>query len=401
MPRAIICTRELHQSGGPGLFVLGRSEESILSLLQEYAQNVQLIYLDPPFGTGDLFRMRIGGTLIQRPAYTDILSQDAYLHMMRNVLLGCHELLAPKGSIYLHVDYRMAAPLRMMMDELFGAGNFMNEIIWMYKSGGRSTTHFSRKHDTILFYRKSRDVYFNIEAVGLQRGPERRNHMKRTIDDKGRVCYSIRSGGRLYTYYEDSLIYPSDVWTDIEHLHQRDPERNGYATQKPEALLNRIMLASSRPGDLVADLFSGSGTTAAVASKTGRRFLACDSSPFALYALRSRQCTLHNALNLFHSPQPLELRFPATKPDAKLCATARLSGETYLCDVQSYTAGDGINMLAYCALGTMDGETFLPAVYACAPTLPLSLHMPNTGYPPVLHTVDVDGRQGFFELSDN
>jgi DNA modification methylase len=100
--------------------------------------------------------------------------------------------------------------------------------------------------------------------------------MKRFIDEDGRIGFSIRSGGKTYTYYEDSLIYPSDVWSDIEHLQQKDRERTGFATQKPEALLRRILSASSEPGDLVLDLFSGSGTTAVTAKKLGRAFVAIE-----------------------------------------------------------------------------------------------------------------------------
>src|SRR5690606_30562996 len=107
--------------------------------------------------------------------------------------------------------------------------NFMNEIIWCYKSGGRSTRYYPRKHDTILFYRKSAKVFFDIYAVGRPRGPEKRNHMKRYIDEDGRVCFSIRSAGKVYTYYEDTPVFPSDVWDDIEHLQQKDSERVGYA----------------------------------------------------------------------------------------------------------------------------------------------------------------------------
>ena len=222
-------TAEIHSTGGPGLFIFGRAEESGERLLTEYRGKVQLIYLDPPFGTGDAFEISRGtkGKKIKVPAYSDKMSDDAYMEMMKNVLELCRELMTSDGTLYLHVDYRMAAYLRVLLDEVFGKKNFVNEIIWAYKSGGRATKHFSRKHDNILVYRKGRSNYFNIEAVGIPRGPERRNHMKRHIDDTGRIYYSIRSGGKLYKYYEDSLIYPSDVWTDIEHLQQRDTGTHG------------------------------------------------------------------------------------------------------------------------------------------------------------------------------
>ena len=261
----IHCTEEIHQNGGPGRFLLARAEEALDPLLAAYEGQVQLIYLDPPFGTGDTFHLQLGRgkKRLKFPVFTDRMEEGHYLEWMRAVLEGCHRLLSPAGSLYLHIDYRMSAKLRLMLDDIFGKSNFMNEIIWCYKSGGRSTRHYPRKHDTILFYRKSAKVYFHIDAVGSPRGPGRRNHMKRFVDENGRICFSIRSGGKLYTYYEDTPVYPTDVWTDIEHLQQRDRERVGYGTQKPEALLRRILLASSRPGDLVMDLFSGSGTTAA------------------------------------------------------------------------------------------------------------------------------------------
>ena len=253
----IFCTSERHANGGPGEFILARAEEALDSLLADYRGQVQVIYLDPPFGTGDIFHSKIGKLTL--PTYADDMEESAYLSWMRTILSGAWELLCPSGSLYLHIDYRMSAKLRLLLDELFGTKNFMNEIVWCYKSGGRAMHYYPRKHDTILFYRKSAKVFFDISAVSHPRGPEKRNHMKRFIDEQGRICFTIRSAGKLYTYYEDTPVYPSDVWDDIEHLQQKDTERVGYATQKPEALLNRVILASSRPGDLVCDLFSGSG----------------------------------------------------------------------------------------------------------------------------------------------
>ena len=361
-------------------------------LLTEYAGKVQLVYLDPPFGTGDQFRMQLGALAVTKPAYTDTLRGDAYLAWMREILSGCRELLCAEGSLYLHVDYRMAAPLKLLLDELFGAEHFMNEIIWMYKSGGRSTKHFSRKHDTILFYRKSKVVYFNIDAAGTPRGPERRNHMRRSVDEEGRVTYSIRTGGKVYTYHEETPVYPSDVWTDIEHLHQRDPERNGYATQKPEALLKRIVGVSSRPGNLVADLFSGSGTTAAVASAMGRPFLAADSSPFALYALRKRQSLAHNSISMLEQGKPLSLHFPGALTGAALNARLHIADGAHTCEVFGYSADSGAPLI-YAALGSMTGDTFLPAAFTYHPETAPALSAPALSAQPALLTMDADGLQ--------
>lgn len=394
----IRCTEELHNNGGPGRFIHARAEEVLEPLIREYEGQVQLIYLDPPFGTGDTFQLKLGKgrKALTLPAFEDRLREADYLSWMRGILTGCHKLLSPTGSLYLHIDYRMSAHLRLMLDEIFGKSNFQNEIIWCYKTGGRSTRYYPRKHDTILFYRKSPKVYFNIAAVGSPRGPERRNHMKRFVDENGRICFSIRSGGKLYTYYEDTPVYPTDVWNDIEHLQQRDRERIGYGTQKPEALLRRILLASSRPGDLVMDLFSGSGTTASVAGKLGRRFVVADASPFALYTLRARQLSCGSILSLLEGEHVLRLSYPEDDTPASLEHTLeRTDGR---CRVRVSAAAFSDNApLVYAALGTVDGSCFHPRTVNCAPSLPLTIEMPEDTAP-VLQIVDAMGHQAFFSL---
>lgn len=316
MFQQIQCKGEYHEAGGPGVFYLGRAEELVARLAQTYAGKVQLIYLDPPFGTGDNFSLTVGRGKTKREfaAYSDTMNRGEYLAMMRTVLTGCHELLSPTGALYIHIDFRYSAFFRQMLDEIFGEQNFQNEIVWAYKSGGRTTRYFARKHDILLYYRKSRDVYFNIKAVGVPRGSERRNHMKRGIDEHSRLYFSIRSGGRVYRYYEDTPVFPSDVWDDIEHLHQRDPERTGYATQKPEALLRRIILASSFPGSLVMDLFSGSGTTACTAAKNGRRFLAADASHVSMQVCRSRLLKACEEMDMFEGDRQLLMEYSGFLP---------------------------------------------------------------------------------------
>ncbi len=396
----IFCTEELHQNGGPGRFVLSRAEDSFDSLLAAHAGDVQLIYLDPPFGTGDTFHIKLktGKKRVTLPVFSDKMSESEYLEWMESVLRGAHGALNETGSLYLHIDFRMSAKLRLMMDDVFGRSNFMNEIIWCYKSGGRSTRYYPRKHDTILFYRKSPKVYFDIGAVGRPRGPEKRNHMKRYIDQEGRICFSIRSAGKVYTYYEDTPVYPSDVWDDIEHLQQKDKERVGYATQKPEALLNRVVLASSKPGDLVCDLFSGSGTTAASASKLGRRFLASDASPIALYTLRARQ--LHNAsvLSLLDGEHEMLLSYPEDRSPAQFSAHIAMQNGRKMLIVDKATF-DAKHPLMYAALGTAEGTRFLPAVTDCHPTLPLRFSLDGIDRP-VVQFADLAGRQAFFTTDE-
>ncbi|MDL2234812.1 site-specific DNA-methyltransferase [Christensenellaceae bacterium OttesenSCG-928-L17] len=393
------CTKEMQPFGGPGRFLLGRSEDLLPGLLQTHAGKVQLIYLDPPFATGDTFHFQIDGMRCSRPAYTDVLQKEEYLRWMRTLLTGCHALLSPTGAIYLHIDYRMSAHMRLLLDEIFGETNFVNEIIWMYKSGGRSTRHFSRKHDTIFFYRKTKNMYFDIHAVGTPRGAERRNHMKRFIDKDGRVAYSIRSNGKTYVYHEDMPVYPSDVWMDIEHLHQRDPERTGYATQKPEALLRRIVLASSKPGDIVVDLFSGSGTTAAVCAQTGREYLVCDSSPYALYSLRARLNAANAAYSLFDAHVPMTFTLPATfSSDINVDFQSSRAGENLSCTLCAYKLPSGQTApLLYCSLGHIQGNTYHPLVQTHQVTLPLTLHMPVCDAP-ALQTMDADGQMRIWKI---
>lgn len=267
--------------------------------LGEFAGKVQCVYLDPPFFTGDEFhfRMRIGekgwsdGTQsITLNAYSDSRTggRAQYLLLLREALKVAHTLLSDTGALFLHLDSRMNAYARLECDAVFGENNFVNEIIWAYQSGGRAKKHFSRKHDVILFYAKSRALYFDITRVGVPRKDNRSNHMRRTVDEHGRPCRTIRAGGKVYTYYDDEPVFPDDVWTDVSHLQQKDPQRTGYDTQKPRALLDRIIRCCTRPGDLVADLCCGSGTALVSASENGCRYLGLDLSPHAISVSRKR-----------------------------------------------------------------------------------------------------------------
>lgn len=360
------CLGEQLGQGTHNLFVLGDAVANMPRLIDSYAGQVQLIYLDPPFQTGSSFtcKLHLGGhrhATINVPSYDDNMPSAGYYAMMREVLTGCHKLLSNEGNLFLHVDPRTCARFRIMLDEIFGEEHFVNEIIWHYKSGGRAKNHFSRKHDNILFYRKTKNAYFDISSVGMPRGKDMQNHMRRTVDEEGRVVYTIKSGGKIYTYSEDTPVYPSDVWTDISHLQQKDPERTGYDTQKPEALLKRIILSASRPGDLVMDLFSGSGTTAATAVKCNRRFVAMDASPIALSLLRRRMLSREPTLMDADLPGTL-LLFDGTKPPkaGKLeYSCTRANGRVDV-TLTSYTPPEGtevpehcegLSLLDYCALG--------------------------------------------------
>ena len=291
----IPCYQEIHMGGGAGDVL---HEDVRTADFTPWKGMVQCVYLDPPFMTGEDFfmRMRIGEkgwetgkNILTLPAYSDRFSgKGEYLSLLRAALENAKMLLHETGSLFLHLDSRMSAHARILCDEIFGESNFVNEIIWAYQSGGRSMKRFSRKHDVILFYRKSRKHFFDITSVPLPRSENRSNHMRRCVDENGRTYRTIQSGGKTYTYYDDEPVYPGDVWADVSHLQQKDPQRTGYDTQKPQALLSRIILSSTRPGDLVADLFGGSGTTAIAAAQNNRRYLISDASPLSLSVTRKR-----------------------------------------------------------------------------------------------------------------
>jgi site-specific DNA-methyltransferase (adenine-specific) len=239
-----------------------------------------LIYLDPPFGTGKV-RATSRGSAAFDDSWTGGL--QACLDFLQPRLGECRRLLAGQGTIYVHVDYRLSHHVRLMLDDIYGVGNFLNEIIWHYRTGGVSRQWFGRKHDTILAYARRRGRHrFNV----LREGSFRTDGLKR--DEQGRPYKSTRKG-RLYFHADGPAL--TDVW-DIPFLSTVSLERTGWPTQKPLALLERIIQASSRPGDLVADFFCGSGTTLVAAKRLGRRWLGCDTSKkaIAITAKRLAEC---------------------------------------------------------------------------------------------------------------
>lgn len=298
--KPIEVSREWHAGAGngpQGLFCLGDAVENLEALLPEYEGKVKLVYMDPPFMTGDRFFMRVrvgedqwkkGRGDMALEAFSDKLSREEYLGLLRKVLTLCHRLLSDTGMAFVHIDYRAHPHVRLLLDEIFGEENLLNEIIWVYQSGGRSVNHFSRKHDVILFYRKTAKYDFNIEAVKSVPAQPKPNHMRRHVDPDGRVYRSIKTNGRVYTYYDDEPVAPTDVWQDLSHLQQKDPERTGYDAQKPLALLERIVKCASRPGEWVLDPFAGSCTTLEAAKRGGRHFIGIDRCPLTVNIARRR-----------------------------------------------------------------------------------------------------------------
>jgi adenine-specific DNA-methyltransferase len=253
-------------------------------LLKQFRGKIDLIYIDPPFDSKADYKKRITllgqqtateQSVFEDKQYTDIWSNDEYLQFMYERLALCKELLAPSGNLLLHCDETKAHHLRCILDEIFGPQTMRNEIIWSYESGGRAKNFLSKKHDTIYWYSKSDDYFFDADAISERRGPMKKNNMRRGSEPDGRVYYAITVNGKEYRYFEDDLVPPTDVW-EISHLQQQDPERTGYPTQKPERLVERIVRGMSPENGIVFDGFMGSGTTQAVAMKTERRFIGAD-----------------------------------------------------------------------------------------------------------------------------
>ena len=252
---------------------------------------VNLIYIDPPFDSKADYRTKInlpGADLQQKPtvveqfAYADTWEEGtiSYLKMIYPRLVLMKELLAENGSIYVHIDWHVGAYVKVLMDDIFGKENFVNEIMWCYTGPTNQKRNFPRKHDDIMFYRKSNNVLFNADAVRVPFKKSNKSGGVTSLAGKKEdwVLEELDAKGKII----------EDWWPDIADLGKVHNEGVGYATQKPEALLERIIKASSNPGDLVCDFFGGSGTTAAVAERLGRRWITCDIGKPASLVMRKR-----------------------------------------------------------------------------------------------------------------
>jgi site-specific DNA-methyltransferase (adenine-specific) len=256
-----------------------------LPLLADLAdETFQLVYVDPPFNTGrtqrrvrlrtppddDGDRVGFGGRtyrsrVLDRSSYRDEF--DDYLGFLEPRLVHARRLLTRSGTLYFHVDYREAHYCKLLLDEIFGRECFLNEIVWAYDYGARTRRRWPAKHDTILVYVKDADRYhFDAEEV------DREPYMAPGLQTAEKAAR-----GKL----------PTDVWWHTI-VPTTSAERTGYATQKPEGIVRRMVLASTRPGDWCLDFFAGSGTLGAVAAKTGRRYVLVDRSPDAVAIARER-----------------------------------------------------------------------------------------------------------------
>ena len=260
----------------------------------EKQSGIKLIYIDPPFDVGADFSMKIKigddeftkqPNVLEELAYRDTWGKgaDSFIAMMYERLVLMRDLLADDGSIYVHCDYRVSGYIRLLLDEVFGRDKFQNEIIWCYKSGGAGNKEFAKKHDTIFIYRKSEQFIFN------------------STKEKSYMGIGYSTGNKNVTLYDDNdgkgpytLVNVKDWWNDIGMI--ATSKGRLYPTQKPEALMKRIIESSSNKGDIVADFFCGSGTTLAVAEKLGRKWIGSDLGKFAIHITRKRMIGIQRQL---------------------------------------------------------------------------------------------------------
>lgn len=286
---------------------------------------VDLIYIDPPFDSKADYRTPItlpNASFSQRPtvieqfAYADTWEEGtiSYLKMIYPRLMLMKEMLSEKGSIYVHIDWHIGAYVKVVLDEIFGKENFRNEIIWKrgtVKGAKAVGNQFARNHDMILYYSKGNDYVYHTQYLPYSEEYIKQRYTKNDNDGRGPYTdqaigtrseeslvemakdnriFITSTGKRRVKYYlsEAKGIAMDDSWNDISEVNSMAKENVGYATQKPEALLERIIKSSSNEGDLVCDFFGGSGTTAAVAEKLGRRWITCDIGKPASLVMRKR-----------------------------------------------------------------------------------------------------------------
>jgi DNA modification methylase len=267
---------------------------------------IKLIYIDPPFAVGVDFSIdiKINGdevtkkpSIIEEIAYRDTWGKgiSSYLSMMYGRLKLMHDLLAEDGSIYVHCDYRVNSYMRLILDDIFGKENFRNEIVWCYTGPTNVSGDFPKKHDIISRYSKSSNAIFNYDDIRIPYSPESIDRQNRKMKAAGGMDFKeikLNIKGKV----------PEDYWIDIHQASKYPGEVLGYATQKPERLLARIIKASSDKDNLVADFFCGSGTTCAVAEKLRRKWIGADLGRFAIHTTRKRMINIQRTMKKENKP---------------------------------------------------------------------------------------------------
>lgn len=312
------------QNGWINKIFWGDNLQVMSHLLKEYRGQINLIYIDPPFDSKADYKKKIDlkgigkttsdSTTFEEKQYGDIWTNDEYLQFMYERFILLRELLSDNGTIVVHLDYHKCHHIRLVMDEVFGADNFRNEMIWTYNGGATPPKDYPRKHDNLLRYvkdSKKSSWTFNIEYRPYnEQTAERMKHIH-----KG-VMVDLDRGTPM-----------TDWWTDIKvPTGPMNQEKNGYPTQKPERLLERIIKACSNPGDLVFDCFMGSGTTQAVAMRLGRRFIGADINLGAIQTTTKRLLSIAKELSDEHE-SPKQTMLIDYSSDEELYAAAS-AGDT-------------------------------------------------------------------------
>ncbi|HHW95089.1 MAG TPA: site-specific DNA-methyltransferase [Mogibacterium sp.] len=311
----ITCTGQSLKKGTSEL-TLGDNIDYMTQLLSDgYSKSFKLIYIDPPFFTKAKYNATV--TIkdkegkkkhVRHLAYDDRFDRNLryYIENMAVRLMLMRELLADNGLIWVHLDWHSSHYVKVMMDYIFGERNFVNEIIWCYKSGGSGKRHFARKHDTLLVYGKTGKYTLNV--------PKEKSYNRglKPYHFKGVKEYKDANG--WYT-----LVNMKDVWY-IDMVGRTSAERNGYATQKPIDLMNRIILASSEEGDLVGDFFSGSGSFLEAAENHRRRWIGCDNEKIAV-SMTKKRLDLKGADYIYNSEEGNNLSFEGLDIECISCDT--------------------------------------------------------------------------------
>lgn len=301
-------TTKAHRDDFRNRLIWGDNKLVMASLLQEFRGKIDLVYIDPPFDVGADFTMNVAigdGThvaekdqsLLEMVAYRDTWGKgsDSYLQMLSERLLLMKDLLSSTGSIFVHCDWHMSHMIRLLLESVFGRERFVNEIVWHYYNKMQGNVgHFPKNHDIIFWYRNGSSFKYNPQREDRQ---ETTKQIKRVWDKKkGKIVNAKGPDGKVIYIDSDSRGVDS-VWY-LSMLQPADKSENlGYATQKPETLIGRIIAAASDEGDLIADFFCGSGTTMAVAEQLGRRWVGCDLGRFSIHTTRKRLIELQRDLH--------------------------------------------------------------------------------------------------------
>ena len=269
-------------------------------MLKEYRGKIYLIYIDPPFDSKADYKKKIeikgigkaesDTSSFEEKQYGDIWTNDEYLQFMYERLILLRELLSDTGTIYLHCDWHKVYQLKIIMDEIFGISNFRNEIVWCYTAASNTGKDFPKKHDTILRYSKTDNYIFNKDSIRIPYAEGSLDRANRNVIARDGMKFNaivLNTDGKV----------PEDWWNDIQRAARYPGEVVGYPTQKSEKLVERIIKASSNPGDIVFDCFMGSGTTQAVAMKLGRKFIGADINLGAIQTTTKRLTAVAKELN--------------------------------------------------------------------------------------------------------